>query len=167
MALIVGSDGFFHIGPQLIKIANFCPKLYTIQRNTRWHRLHGKIRVAAAVHYNSVCFVLACDVPLNGVRIFDRGQTDKVCQFGIKLIQHLNNPIKIKIMEIGVGCFVNRIDTHNSISLIYQQTEVCPNVRNDFMNSIFHCKGQLFGNKVLRVSPCPALLGHGVVVAVV
>ena len=35
------------------------------------------------------------------------------------------------------------------------------------MNGVLHCKGQLFGNKVLRVSPCPALLGHGVFVAVV
>ena len=167
MALIVGSNGLFYIRPKLIEIANFCPKLYTIQRHTGRHRLHGKICVALAIHYNSVCLVLAGDVPLNGVRIFDRCQTDKVCQFCIELVQHLDHPIQIEVMEIGVGRFVNGIDTHNSISLIYQQTEVCPNVRNDFMNSIFHCKGQLFGNKVLRVSPCPALLGHGVVVAVV
>ena len=167
VALIVGSEGLFYIRPKLIEIANFCPELHTIQRHTGRHRLHGKICVAMAIHYNGVCFILASNVPLDGVRILDCSQTDKVCQFGIKLIQHLNNPIKIEVMEIGVGRFVNGIDTHNSISLIYQQTEVCPNVRNDFMDSIFHCKGQLFCNKVLRVSPCPALLGHGVVVAVV
>ena len=165
--LIIGSDGFFHIGPELIEIANFCPKLRTVQRNTGRHRLHRQICVALAIHYNGVCFILASNVPLDGVRILDCSQTDKVCQFGIKLIQHLNDPIKIEVMEIGVGRFVNGIDTHNSISLIYQQTKVCPDVRNDFMNGILHCKGQLFGNKVLRVSPCPALLGHGVVIAVV
>ena len=167
MALIVGSNGFFHIGPEFVEIANFCPKLRPVQRNTGRHRPHRQICVSVAVHNHGVCFILASNVPLDGVRILDCSQTDKVCQFGIKLIQHLNNPIKIEVMEICVGRFVNGIDTHNSISLIYQQTKVCPDVRNDFINGILHCKGQLFGNKVLRVSPCPALLGHGVVVAVV
>ena len=66
-----------------------------------------------AVHYNGVCFVLAGDVPLDWVCILDCGQANKICQFGIKLVQHLNNPIQIQVMEIGVGRFVNRIDdTH-------------------------------------------------------
>ena len=163
--LIIGSDGFFHIGPKFVEIADFCPELGTVQRHPRRYRLHGKICISVAVHDYGVCFILAGNVPLNGVRVLDCGQADEIRQFGIKLIQHLNDPIKIEVMEIGVGRFVNGIDTHNSISLIYQQTKVCPDVRNDFMNGILHCKGQLFGNKVLRVSPCPALLGHGVVVA--
>ena len=114
MPLIVGSNGFFHIGPKLVEIANFGPELGTVQRNTGRHRLYGKIGVALAIHYNGVCFILASNVPLNGVRILDCSQTDKVCQFGIKLIQHLNNPIKIEVMEIGVGRFVNRINIHKS-----------------------------------------------------
>ena len=150
--LIVGSDGFFHIGPEFVEIANFCPELGTIQRNTGGHRLHRQIRIAVTVHDDGICFVLTGDVPLDRVRVFDRGQTDEIRQFGVKLVQHFNNPIQIEIMEIGVGCSVNRIDTHNRISLIYQQTKVCPDVRNDFMNGIFHCERQFFCNKVLRVS---------------
>ena len=113
VALIVGSDGLFYIRPKLIEIANFCPELHTIQRHTGRHRLHGKICVALAIHYNGVCFILASNVPLDGVRILDCSQTDKVCQFGIKLIQHLNNPIKIEVMEICVGRAVNRVYIHN------------------------------------------------------
>ena len=116
MALIVGSNGFFDIGPKLIKIANFCPELDTIQRNTRRHRLHRQICVAVAVHDHGVRLVLAGDVPLDGVCILDRGQADKICQFGIKLVQHLNNPIQIEVMEIGVGSFVNRIDNIHFIT---------------------------------------------------
>ena len=116
MAFIVGSNGLFNIGPKLIEIADFCPELYTVQRNTGRHRLHRQIRVAVAVHYNGVCFVLAGDVPLDGVCILDRGQPDKICQFGIKLVQHLNNPIQIEVMEIGVGRFVNRIDNTHFIA---------------------------------------------------
>ena len=112
MALIVGSNGLFYIGPKLIEIADFCPELHTIKRHTGRHRLHGKIRVAVAVHYNGVCLVLVSNVPLEGVRVLDRGQADEIRQFGVKFVQHLNNPIKVEIMEIGVGCFVNRIDTH-------------------------------------------------------
>ena len=167
VALIVGSNGPFYIGPKFVEIAYFCPELGTVQRHTRRYRLHGKISVAAAVHNHGVCFILASNVPLDGVRILDCGQADEIRKFGVKFVQYLNNPIQIEIMEIGVGCSVNRIDIHNSISLIYQQTKVCPNVRNDFMNCIFHCKGQFFCNKVLGVSSCPALLGHGIFVAVV
>ena len=116
VSLIIGSNGFFDIGPKLIEIANFCPELDTIQRNTGRHRLHRQICVAVAVHNNGVCFVLAGDVPLDGVRILDRGQADKICQFGIKFVQHLHNPIKIKVMEIGVGCFVDRIDNTHFIA---------------------------------------------------
>ena len=118
MALIVGSNGLFHIGPKLIEIANFCPELDTVQRNTGRHRLHRQICVAVAVHNNGVCFVLAGDVPLDGVCILDRGQTDEICQFGIKLVQHLNNPIQIEVMEIGVGRFVNRIDNTHFMHLL-------------------------------------------------
>ena len=167
VALIGGSDGLFHIRPKLIEIANFCPELHTIQRHTGRHRLHGKICVALAIHYNGVCFILASNVPLDGVRILDCGQTDEISQFGVKFVQYLNNPVQIEIMKIGVGRSMNGINTHNCISLIYQQTKICPDVRNDFMNGVLHCKGQFFCNKVLRVSPCPALLGHGVIVAVV
>ena len=113
MALIVGSNGPFHIGPKLIKITNFCPEFDTIQRYTGRNRLHRQICVAVAVHYYGVCFVLAGDVPLDRVCVLDRGQADEIRQFGVKFVQHLNNPIKIEIMEIGVGRFVNRIDdTH-------------------------------------------------------
>ena len=113
VSLIVGSNGLFHIGPKLIEIANFCPELNTIQRNAGRHRLHRQICVAVAIHNNSVRLILAGDIPLDGVRILDRGQADEICQFGIKLVQHLNNPLQIKVMEIGVGRFVNRIDnTH-------------------------------------------------------
>ena len=166
MSLIVGGDGLFHIGPKFIEITDFCPKLGTVQRHTGGDRPHGQVCVAVAVHNNGVRFILVGNVPLNGVSILNRGQTDEVCQFGVKLVQHLNNPIQIEVMEIGVGRSVNRIDTHNRISLIYQQTKVCPDVRNDFMNGIFHCESQLFGNEVLRVPPCPALLGHGVFIGV-
>ena len=113
---INGSNGLFHIGPKLIKVADFCPKLDTIQRNTRGHRLHRQIGVAVAVHNNGVCLILVCDVPLYRVCILDRGQTDKICQFGIKLVQHLNNPIQIEVMEIGVGRFVNRINNTHFIA---------------------------------------------------
>ena len=116
VSLIVGSNGLFYIGPQLIEIANFCPELYTIQRHTRRHRLYGKIRVSVAVHYNGVCLVLAGYVPLDGVCVLDRGQADEIRQFGIELVQRLHNPIKIEVMEIGVGCFVNRIDNTHFIA---------------------------------------------------
>ena len=116
MPFIYGSNGLFHIGPKLIKVADFCPKLDTIQRNTRGHRLHRQIRVPVAVHNHGVRLVLAGDVPLDRVRVLDRGQADKICQFGIKLVQHLNNPIQIQVMEIGVGRFVNRIDNTHFIA---------------------------------------------------
>ena len=116
VALIVGSDGLFHIGPKLVEIADFCPELHTIQRHTGRYRLHGKIGISVAVHDHGVCFILAGNVPLNGVRVLDRGQTDKICQFGVKFVQYLNNPIQIEIMEIGVGCSVNRIVSHNCVS---------------------------------------------------
>ena len=118
VAFIVGSNGPFHIGPKLIEIANFCPELCTVQRNTGGHRLHGKISVAIAIHNNGVCFVLICDVPQEGVCILDRGQTDEIRQFGVKFVKHFNNPIKIKIMEVGVGCFVNRIDDTHLLHLL-------------------------------------------------
>ena len=114
MPLIVGSNGFFHIGPKLVEIANFGPELGTVQRNTGRHRLHGKIGVAIAVHNNGVCLILACDVPLNRVCVLDRGQADEIRKFGIELVQLVHNPIKIEIMEIGVGRFVNRINIHKS-----------------------------------------------------
>ena len=114
---IYGSNGFFHIGPKLIEIAYFGPELGTVQRNTGRYRLHGKIGVAVAVHHNGISFVLAGDVPLEGIRILDRGQADEIRQFGIKFIQHLNNPIQIEIMKIGVGRSVNRVDTHKSYLL--------------------------------------------------
>ena len=116
VSLIVGSYGFFDIGPKLIEIANFGPELCTIQRNPGRYRLYGKIGVAVAVHNNGICLILSCDVPLNRVRVLDRGQADKICQFGIKFVQHLHNPIKIKVMEIGVGCFVDRIDNTHFIA---------------------------------------------------
>ena len=118
VALIVGSNGFFHIGPKLIKVADFCPKLDTIQRNTRGHRLHRQIGVAMAVYNHGVCLILAGDVPLDRVRVLDRGQADEIRQFGIKLVQHLNNPIQIEVMEIGVGRFVNRIDNIHLLHLL-------------------------------------------------
>ena len=93
MALIVGSNGPFYIGPKLIEIAYFCPELDTIQRNAGGYRLYRQIRVAVDVHNNGVCLVLAGDVPLDWVCILDRGQADKISQFGIKLVQHLHNPI--------------------------------------------------------------------------
>ena len=167
MALIVGSDGFFHIGPEFVEIANFCPKLRTVQRNTGRHRLHGKIGVTVAIHHNRVCLILADNVPLDGIRVLDCGQTDEISQFGVKFVHYLNNPVQIEIMKIGVWRSMNGIDTHNRISLIYKQTKICPDVRNDFMNGVLHCKRQFFCNEVLRVSSCPALLGHGVVVSVV
>ena len=114
MALIDGSNGPFHIGPKLIEITNFCPKLCVIQRDTGGHRLYGKISVAAAVHDNGVCFVLAGDVPLNRVCVLDRGQADEIRQFGVEFVQLVHNPIQIEIMEIGVGRFVNRINIHKS-----------------------------------------------------
>ena len=114
MPLIVGSNGFFHIGPKLVEIAYFGPELGTVQRNTGRHRLHGKIGVSLAVHYNGVCFILASNVPLDGVRILDCGQTDEIRQFGVEFVQLVHNPIKIEIMEIGVGRFVNRINIHKS-----------------------------------------------------
>ena len=141
VALIDGSNGPFHIGPKLIEIANFCPELGTVQRDTGRHRPHRQICVAIAVHNHGVCLILAGNVPLDGVCILDRGQTDEISQLGVKFVKHFDNPIKIEIMEVGVGCFVNRIDiTHYCISLIYQQTKVCSNVRDDFMNCIFHCE---------------------------
>ena len=112
--LIVWGDGFFHIGPKLIEIADFGPELGAVQRNTGRHRLYGKIGVSVAVHYNGVCFVLACDVPLDWVCILDCGQADEIRKFGIELVQLVHNPIKIEIMEIGVGRFVNRINIHKS-----------------------------------------------------
>ena len=113
VALIVWGNGFFHISPKLIEIADFCPELGTIKRDAGRHRLHGKISVAVAVYNYGVCFILVSDVPLDGVCVLDRGQADEIRQFGIELIQNINNPIKIEIMEICVGCFVNRIDdTH-------------------------------------------------------
>ena len=118
MALIVGSNGPFYIGPKLIEIANFCPELDTIQRNTGRHRLHGQIRVAVAVHNHGVCLVLAGDVPLEGVRILDCGQANEIRQFGIELVQRIHNPIKIEVMEISVGCFVNRIDNTHLLHLL-------------------------------------------------
>ena len=142
MSLIVGSNCFFDIGPKRIEIANFGPELGTVQRNTGRHRLYRKIGVAVAVHNNGVCLVLAGDVPLDRVCILDCGQADEIRQFGVEFVQLVHNPIKIEIMEIGVGRSVDRIDTHiNYISLIYQQTKVGPDVRNDFMDCIFHCKG--------------------------
>ena len=114
MPLIVGSNGLFDIGPKFIEIANFGPELGTIQRNTGRHRLYGKIGVAVAVHYNGICLILVCDVPLNRVCVLDRGQTDEIRQFGVEFVQLVHNPIKIEIMEIGVGRSVNRIDTHKS-----------------------------------------------------
>ena len=165
--LIVGGYGLFHIGPKLIEITYFCPKLCAVQRNTGRHRLHRQIRVAVAVYYNGVCLILAGNVPLNGVCILDCGQTDEIRQFGAEFVQRLHNPIHIEIMEISIGRSMNGIDTHNYISLINQQTEVCSDVRDDFMNGIFHCESQLFGNEVLRVSSCPSLLGHGVVIGIV
>ena len=167
MALIVGSDGLFYIGPEFVKVANFCPVFGTIKRNTGRHRLHRQIRVAVVIHDNGVSFILAGNVPLNGVCILDCGQTDEIRQFGVEFVQRLHNPIQIEIMEISIGRSMNGIDTHNYISLINQQTEVCPDVRDDFMNGIFHCESQLFGNEVLRVSSCPSLLGHGVVIGIV
>ena len=115
--LIVGSNGFFHIGPKFIEIANFGPELGAIQRNTGRHRLYGKIGVTVAVHNNGICLVLAGDVPLDWVCVLNRGQADEIRQFGIKFIQHLNNPIQIEIMKIGVGRSVNRINTHKSYLL--------------------------------------------------
>ena len=114
VSLIVGSDGLFYIRPKFIEIANFGPELGTIQRNTGRHRLYGKIGVAVAVHNNGVCLILACDVPLNRVCVLDRGQADEIRQFGIEFVQRVHNPIKIEIMEIGVGCSVNRINIHKS-----------------------------------------------------
>ena len=86
MPLIDGSNGLFDIGPKFIKIANFGPELSTVQRNTGRHRLHRQIGVALAIHNYGVCLVLAGNVPLNRVRVLDRGQADKICQFGIKLV---------------------------------------------------------------------------------
>ena len=114
MSLIVGSNGFFDIGPKRIEIANFGPELCTVQRDTGWHRLYGKIGVTSAVHNNGICLVLAGDVPLNRGCVLDRGQADEIRQFGIELVQLVHNPIKIEIMEIGEGRSVNRIDTHKS-----------------------------------------------------
>ena len=112
MPLIVGSNGLFDIGPKFIEIANFGPEFCTVQRYTGRHRLHRKIGVTVAVHNNGVCFILAGDVPLNRVCVLDRGQADEIRQFGIELVQLVHNPIKIEIMEIGVGRSVDRIDTH-------------------------------------------------------
>ena len=112
--LIVGSNGFFHIGPKFIKITNFGPEIGTVQRNTGRHWLYGKIGVAVAVHYNGIRLILACDVPLDRVCILDRGQADEIRQFGVEFVQLVHNPIKIEIMEIGVGHFVNRINIHKS-----------------------------------------------------
>ena len=114
MPLIVGSNGLFDIGPKLVEIANFGPELGTVQRNTGRHRLYGKIGVAVAVHYNGICLILACDVPLDRVCILDCGQADEIRQFGVEFVQLVHNPIKIEIMEIGVGRFVNRINIHKS-----------------------------------------------------
>ena len=114
MALIGGSNGLFDISPKRIEVANFCPELGAIQRNTGRHRLHGKIGVAGAVHNNGVCLILAGNVPLNRVCVLDRGQTDEIRQFGVEFVQLVHNPIKIEFMEIGVWCSVNRIDIHKS-----------------------------------------------------
>ena len=113
MALVVGSDGLFYIGPEFVKVTNFCPKLGAVQRHTGGDRPHGQVCIAVAIHDNGVRFILAGNVPLNGVRILNCGQADEVCQFGIKLVQYFHNPIQIEVMEIGVGRFVNGIDTHN------------------------------------------------------
>ena len=118
VALIVGSNGPFHIGPKLIEIANFCPELGTVQRDTGWHRSHRQISVAIAIHNNGIRFILAGNVPLDGVCILDRGQTDEIRQSGVKFVKHFNNPIKIEIMEVGVGCFVNRIDDTHLLHLL-------------------------------------------------
>ena len=113
MPFVYRRNRFFHIGPQLIKVPDFCPVFGAIKRNTGRHRLYGKVCVSVAIHYNRVSLILARDVPLNGVRVLDRGQTDEVRQFGIKFVQHLDNPIQIKIMQIGIWCSVNRFDIHN------------------------------------------------------
>ena len=93
VALINGSNGFFHIGPKLIEIANFGPELDTIQRNTGRNWLHRHICVSVAVHNHGVRLILAGDAPLDWVCILDRGQADKIRQFGIKCVQLLHNPI--------------------------------------------------------------------------
>ena len=116
VSLIVGSNGLFYIRPKFVEIADFCPELGTVQRHTGGDRPHGQVCVAVAVHNNGVCLILAGYVPLDGVCVFDRCQTDKICQFGIELVQRLHNPIKIEVMEIGVGCFVNRIDNTHFIA---------------------------------------------------
>ena len=116
MSLVVGSNSFFHIGPKCIEIADFGPVFGAVQRYTGRHRLYRQICVAVTVHNNGVRFVLAGDVPLDGVCIFDRGQTDEIRQFCVELIQYLNNPIQIEVMEIGVGRFVNRIDNIHFIA---------------------------------------------------
>ena len=114
MAFVDGSNGPFHIGPKLVEIADFCPELDTIKRNTGRHRLHRQICVAFAIHNYGVCFVLICNVPQYGIRVLDRCQADEIRQFGIELVQLLHNPIKVEIVEIGVGRFVNRVNIHKS-----------------------------------------------------
>ena len=102
VALVDGSNSFFHICPKLVKIADFSPILCTVQRHTGRHRLHRQIRIAVTVYDNRICFILTCNIPQKWVCVLDSGQANKVGQPGIEVVQRFNYPVKIEVMKIGV-----------------------------------------------------------------